>query len=223
MSTEVVVDTFVCPKCGTTLEKPAETVTSCACGWRGAVYVFHPLPPEISVAEHALSDDAVCSNHPNKKAVAICAGTGDYICDLCRVDLRGETYSVQYLDGGGQEKAKEVFANSLARPDRMVFSCIALSIVTFWGGVVLIPIALFYYPRIFKMRRTNPLYRKLVGRGSVITLGFILSFFALAYIALAVTLGVAFYSISNEGRFNSRSSDGMYESEPSSEESPPEF
>lgn len=226
MSTDTAVDTFICPNCRATLEKPTDEVVSCSCGWRGSVYFFDPIPPEVSQAEVALTDDAVCSNHPNKKAVAICAGTGDYICDLCRVDLKGETYSIQYLDAGGQEKVKEAYANTLPRPDRLVITLLFLSVITFYGGIVLIPIALFYYPRIFKLRRNNPTFRRLVSRGRTMFVGFALALFLLMYLVVAIGLGVAIYSLSTpEGQrhFREALNEENGEAMDSDEEGPPEF
>ncbi|MBX9653230.1 hypothetical protein K2Y11_06370 [bacterium] len=226
MSTETAVETFVCPNCKATLETPADEVVSCACGWRGSVYSFNPIPPEVNQAEVALSDDAVCSNHPSKKATAICAGTGDYICELCRVDLKGETYSIQYLDAGGQEKVMEAYSNTLPRPDRLVITLLFLSVITFYGGIVLIPIALFYYPGIFKLRRNNPVFRRLVSRGRALFVGFALALFLLVYLAVAIALGVAVYSLSTaEGQrhFREALDEQNGESMEMDEEGPPEF
>jgi len=227
VSTEAAVDTFVCPNCQEALEKPTQVDVSCDCGWRGAVYFFDPLPPEVSQAEVALSEDAVCSNHPNKKAVTICAGTGDYICDLCRVDIKGETYSIQYLDGGGQAKAQEAFANSLPRPDRVALTCLLISLVIFYTGIVLIPVALFYYSRTFKLRQTNPIYRRLVSGSRLVVIGFILSLFLVLYVIGAGFMGFAVYTLATkEGQTEFQESIEQQDGEmieTGNEDGPPEF
>ena len=43
------------------------------------------------------AEEAACVTHPARVAVGICHKTGDYLCELCAVRLRGQTYSVHYV------------------------------------------------------------------------------------------------------------------------------
>src|SRR5207248_2157926 len=107
----------VCPSCSREFQGPFLGSQACAfCGWIGEVYVFDPLPSTLDRAEQALPEDSVCMHHPSKKATAICAGTGDYICALCAVDLNGQTYSASYLGNAGKEKVGTAFDRYLERP-----------------------------------------------------------------------------------------------------------
>src|SRR5689334_5511439 len=116
-----VITQFSCPRCDSVLSPPSQGATRCpGCGWKGEAYLFSPAAMEVQTAEHALPDDATCIHHPRKKAIAVCAGTGDYICSLCAVDLDGETFSAQYLGAAGKQKAGRAFERNLPRPDSQV-------------------------------------------------------------------------------------------------------
>lgn len=110
-----------CPVCKSFFFRENEGEWHCqACGFNGLVRECHPRRDDNTPAEIARIEDAVCANHPGKKAVAICSGTGDYICSLCRVVIHGKDYSVQYLDRGGKVLAGQTFSQYLPRPDRLV-------------------------------------------------------------------------------------------------------
>src|SRR5580658_2840979 len=104
MPEAIAITGFVCPRCGLALaaDKPAQPSIACTrCNWTGEAYHFWRLPADVTSAEAALPEDAVCIHHPRKKAVAVCAGTGDYVCSLCAIELNGQTYSAEYLNGPG--------------------------------------------------------------------------------------------------------------------------
>lgn len=133
--------------------------------WEGVIYRGHPRDEENKPAEAARMEDAVCANHPTKKAVAICAGTGDYICSLCRVHLNDKDYSVQYLDRGGKPVFDELFAKSLPRPDRMVIVMLLLSAFTlFFLAPIFFLVATVMLHRASKLRLTNQTYRAVASR-----------------------------------------------------------
>lgn len=119
-----------CPECKSTqIQDQGESLKCRSCGWAGMIYECHPRHEDSAPAETARMEDAVCANHTGKKAIAICAGTGDYICSLCRVHLNGQDYSVQYLDRGGKQIAAQTFTQKLLRPDRMVIVMLFCSII----------------------------------------------------------------------------------------------
>ena len=94
MTQAATVTEFICPGCTRTLATAEQGSTSCPeCGWHGEVYRFVPMAVQINAAETALPDEATCIHHPSKKATAVCAGSGDYICSLCAIDVEGQTYS----------------------------------------------------------------------------------------------------------------------------------
>src|SRR5262245_48239980 len=84
------VSQFICPGCAAVLQPGPEVHVLCpACQWTGQAYLFQPVATRVDLAETALPDDAVCAHHPGKRAVAVCAGTGDFICALCAIDVGG--------------------------------------------------------------------------------------------------------------------------------------
>ena len=189
------VEVFACPGCRTPLAPPGPGPTSCPhCQWRGEVYLFNAKALNVVAAETALPEDAACAHHPRKRATAVCAGTGDYICALCAVDLNGQTYSAQYLDAGGKEKATQAFDRKLARPDVYVYTylvCIFIPYVNF----VLIPFVPIWVPHAFvlyfrslRMRRENPLFARLMSGTAVFLIPFLLVLVSVLWIVGLIAL-----------------------------------
>ena len=158
-----------CPSCKETLEAAQEGRIHCPlCNWQGDVYPFYPAPHTVEAAKTALPDDAVCAHHPTKQAVEICAGTGDYICSLCAVTIDGETYSAQHLGKKGKKKSAKAFSRYLARPDRAISLCFVGCLLFFIAAPILVPIAVISLFKMSKQRKEDPIYRQLVGAGTVI-------------------------------------------------------
>ena len=203
--------TATCPACTQQLPDaptgsldPAVAAITCrACGWRGAVLTLTPKPrpePTPEASRVADADDSRCIHHPNKPAVAVCTGTGSYICDLCRVELGGEPYSVQYLDGGGRAVVEERLSTRLPRPERLIGSLLLGSIFPYtalaapgfcvWGW--------FLLAKARRLRRENPLYREVVGRGAL-TLASI-SMIVQTVLTVAIVAGIVFLILAVIGR-----------------------
>jgi hypothetical protein len=188
-----------CPGCGRHIETSGAGATRCAfCGWRGDIFLFNPLPVTVEHSEQALAEDATCMHHPTKKAVAVCAGTGDYICALCSVDLNGQTFSAAYLNAGGKDKASKAFARHLDRPDNLIISMMIACFIPYVNFIFIpaaifwIPYAVYLYIKALRMRRTDPLFARLMGMGRVIVIPILLTLFGLGwafgFIAIVVAL-----------------------------------
>jgi hypothetical protein len=138
------------------------------CGWRGHVYTCVPREQDESAGTPAMPGEAVCANHPDKAAVAVCAGSGDYICPLCRVKVAGADYSVQYIDRVDGEARDKILPFTLSRPDRApklmtVFSMLMPPFCPFFLIISII--------NVIKTRtliQENALFRKVAGIGSPI-------------------------------------------------------
>jgi hypothetical protein len=144
------------------------------CNWAGRVYHFEPPPRRSERPEVAMADDATCANHPSKKAVSICEGTGNYICSLCAVDIDGKTYSVQFLDKQGRQHIAKL-ANELEqtqkRPDRVYLLMIALSLIPLVGLVTIPWAVVAYVQTMLRMQRDRYLSELLsTGRLLMLTL-----------------------------------------------------
>jgi len=189
-----------CPRCGLVLvpASSAEQTQCPRCRWRGETFLFKRLQPEIDTAELALPDDATCIHHPRKKAVAVCAGTGDYVCSLCAVELNGQTYSAEYLNAGGKQTLGQAFDRFLPRPDSQIRLYLILNFIPY-VDFVFSPFAFLWVPHGFllyfealRMRRANPLFARVMGRGWIVALPILLSLAAIAwvFIVIAIFVGV---------------------------------
>ena len=159
-----------CPSCGhRPLSPHVDNTAQCGrCGWTGYACLFSPLQREIPAQEAALPEDVTCVHHPAKKAVAICAGTGDYICSLCAIELGGKTYSTQYLDGPGKKEIATAFDRYLPRPDSELRLMALLFLIIPYLTVLLplwVPYAGFKLYRAIQLRYADPLFRKVVRAG----------------------------------------------------------
>jgi len=169
------VTQFRCPKCFVMLEPMGGESTRCpTCGWAGRARLFRPVEPFVERAQDALPDDATCIHHPSKQAVAICEGTGDYICSLCAIELDGKTYSAQYLDRAGKDKLAAAFDRDLPRPDRAMGTYLAGAFLLSCFGVVLIPFAIHQFIKALRLHKTNDLYRRVRSRTSIVLGGLVL-------------------------------------------------
>jgi len=184
--------TTACPSCRRSFQHNQPGLTRCPwCRWTGQIFHFTPVPITIEHSEQAVGEDATCIHHPTKRATVICAGTGDYICPLCAIELDGKTYSAAYLQNVGKEKVTQVFDIYLERPDNYITMLLA---VTFFL-VLLAPITMSYsFYLFFKMRRlrkTNPRYAQLVGIGRTVTLLVLIILLSLWFIAVACAILLA--------------------------------
>lgn len=169
--------TFVCPNCNEFLavEQPG-TVVCANCLWRGDIDFFRQAGAEALPTEEAHGDDATCVHHATKKATATCAGSGDYICPLCTVEIEGKPYSLQYLEHAGAHVMEHQFQRYLPRPDSHIMIYVALVFFVpftyLWLilSVVWLPHAYALYFSAIQLRKRNPLFREVVGRGRMIVL-----------------------------------------------------
>jgi len=152
------------------------------CGKHDAYFSVEEFTPSrltVDRIEGASEQHAICAHHPEHRAVAVCAGTGNYICALCAVDIDGTPYSVQFLDSAaGKTVLDQRFASSLSRPDRVVWQLLAcvlvlpISAFMIFPAFIWVPVGFIYWVKALRLRRQNALYGQLVRRWHV---GFMLS------------------------------------------------
>lgn len=154
-----------CPNCGRGWLLNAGPEYRCGdCDWRGLVYTCAPEVPDASPGEPAAPGEAVCANHPGKKAVAVCAGSGDYICSLCRVKLMGADYSVQYIDRAKPKFLDRFFPSTLPRPDRVPAMMLLVSLLLPLFAPVFFVISGVALYRTVVLGRENKLFRRFAER-----------------------------------------------------------
>jgi hypothetical protein len=143
-----------------------------------------------------LPDDAVCAHHPNKRAEAICAGTGDYICSLCSVSVNGQTYSAAYINRPeARQQMPSTWEQDLPRPDRRIRWLVLLAIFPYCQallGPVFLAWAGFEYVRLLRMRQTHPLIRRVVHPTTLVIAPIMILLVAAIWVAivLAIALGL---------------------------------
>jgi hypothetical protein len=163
-----------CPQChaSVAVDQPGNEVTCANCQWQGQAWAFEPLEAPLDHPTDALPEDAVCAHHPNKKAEAICAGTGDYICSLCAVTVNGQTFAAMYLSQPDAEQhLPGQVERTLPRPERRIRWLLLLSILPCYQvllGPVFLVWAAVEWVRLVRLRRAQPLYRRVVGPGTAI-------------------------------------------------------
>jgi hypothetical protein len=201
MSEAVAAVPFVCPGCSVTLDVVSQGRVQCPrCRWVGDVYSFKPKLLQIEEAVAALPEDATCLHHPRKKAVAVCAGTGDYVCALCAIELNGQTYSAEYLNGAGKTLAGKAFERNLPRPDSQILFYMLLCFVPYINAIFLafafvwIPHAIYLFTKLIRLRRENPVLRRVVGQGRLIWIAILISLFGVGWIAMAIGIAVLIVS-----------------------------
>jgi hypothetical protein len=186
---------FSCPSCNARLTPPGQGLIKCpGCAWTGEVYLFRARPVTVDAGEAALPEDAACIHHPRKRATAVCAGTGDYICALCAVEIGGQTFGAAYLAAGGKDKAAQAFDRTIPRPDNQIATYLICLFVPYVNFILIpfafiwIPHAFFLYFKALRLRRENPLFARLMSRSRVILLpillGIVSALWAIGVIAL---------------------------------------
>jgi len=193
-----VITRFWCPTCTEVLEPAMPGPVVCPrCAWRGEAYLLAPRRISESTAETALPDEATCLHHPRKKATAVCAGTGDYICSLCAVEIDGDTYSAEYLNTSGKDKASKAFDRTIPRPDSRILLYMVLIFVPYINFVMLalgflwIPHAFVLYARAQRLRRESPVFARLMGTGRSVLIMVLLVLYSVGWILAVVGLTVA--------------------------------
>ena len=203
MAQTIPITAFACPRCKRELaanDRTQPAVSCPACQWSGEAYHFRRFPADIKPAEAALPEDAACIHHPRKKAVTVCAGTGDYICSLCAIEVGGQTFSADYLNNAGKQTLDKAFDRYLPRPDSHVmtyFVCLLIpyvNFVEFAFAFLWIPHGCILYSRALRMRRENPLLRRLMGRWRMVIIPILLVLCSLLWIFGVLALIIALTS-----------------------------
>lgn len=128
--------------------------------------------------------------HPQWRAVGTCAGSGDYVCDLCKIDLDDKTYSAGYLSGAGNELLMKKYKNLVRRADRE-FALAAIISLPFCTGFSLFIVSVIYYFEMKRISKDGPVAERLVRKNSpsiLLGLGLlaVLAFFGMALIGAFV-------------------------------------
>lgn len=187
-----------CPgkQCRGTMTMAANATLHCSiCHLQVNGETFNPVAPVIHGPELAMDQDATCVYHPHKRAVQVCQGTGNFICALCAVEIKGKSYSVQYLESqAGKEKVAEIGTPFLRRPDRAVRNIFVALVLPYSDVIVFasFPLwAVYGYVKcrqMAKLRRENSIYHDVVGKWHIAINAILLSLLLAGWLALLIAL-----------------------------------
>jgi uncharacterized Zn finger protein (UPF0148 family) len=154
-----------CNSCGMPLPEwdlSAGEISTCPdCGSENKVKIFPAalrLTPSIE-SESAEEGDAACFDHPASRAIASCAQCGRFVCQLCAVELTGNTYCPSCISTGVSKVAGRNVSAA-----RVAFDSIALSValvpllffpITLFTGPVAVFLAVRYWKRPLVLMHAN--------------------------------------------------------------------
>lgn len=159
MTTEsLIAATVLCTGCGKPLSgggfNSGEEFRCGSCGVKLGVEVFPALfhGAEKGAAGEALTDvgDAGCFYHPLKKAAAVCAACGRFLCSLCETDLAGRCLCPSCIHTGRQNEQLETLVTQRVLHDSMALSVAILPMLFFPVTVISAPIAIYLAIRNWK-------------------------------------------------------------------------
>jgi hypothetical protein len=75
----------------------------------------HPRALEDATAPQAHESDTACYYHPTKRAEAVCAVSGAFLCRLCAIEVSGETWSPQAFEEAVRAKRLPQFESDRPR------------------------------------------------------------------------------------------------------------
>ncbi len=119
--------------------------------------------PEVvsPAAIQAGEGEATCFFHPGKTAAVSCSRCGRLVCQLCRVEFRGEDWCPECLSSGIQKKKIATLENHRTLYDSIALGMTILPFPFFWPFTILTaPAALYVAVRYWKaplsiVRRTK--------------------------------------------------------------------
>jgi DNA-directed RNA polymerase subunit RPC12/RpoP len=102
--------------------------------------------PEVvsPAAIQAGEGEATCFFHPGKTAAAPCSRCGRFLCQLCKVEFRGEDWCPECLSSGMQKKKIATLENHRTLYDSIALAMTILPWPFFWPFTIFIAPAALY-------------------------------------------------------------------------------
>ena len=136
-----------CPNCNTGLPsrflRTDPVTTACpACLADLTIQVFPALfQTGAKIETGTLAEgEASCYEHPNKRAVGVCAHCGRFLCGLCEVEVGGSVWCPECLGPGPSRPKLAALETS-----RTLYDSIALALAT-WPLIVFLYVSVFTAP-----------------------------------------------------------------------------
>ena len=102
--------------------------------------------PEVVSPEaiQAGEGEATCFFHPGKTAAVACSRCGRFLCQLCRVEFRGEDWCPECLSSGIQKRRITTLENHRTLYDSVALAIAVFPLLIFWFMTFLsAPVALY--------------------------------------------------------------------------------
>ncbi len=149
---------IACGKCGAPVPVgryiARETILCSACNTKLRVDVFPAFfrrPGPAEAGESLISDgDASCFYHGQKKAAAICAECGRFLCSLCEVRIGGSTICPECVEKGRTDGSMERLVTHRTLYDGIALSVSILPMLFVFITPITAPIAIFIAIRQWK-------------------------------------------------------------------------
>ncbi len=127
-------DLLSCENCHGVLEPAAVNTSSpqrCPhCGEESHRLAFPAVLQDVpkGVAPQAVADEseAGCFQHPDSRAVASCCISGQFLCALCDIDINGQHFAPDSLEGAIRTGKFEKLQASYTRFDLLALACTCL-------------------------------------------------------------------------------------------------
>jgi hypothetical protein len=140
-----------CPKCFAKLPPSAvnapEPLLCPSCGVTMMMSVFPALYRRIesgSKGELVVGDaEAGCFYHPHKKAAAVCATCGRFLCALCDVDFNGQHLCPPCIETAAEKKRVSTLENRRVLYDSAALGLAVLPVFTVIFTIVTAPMAIY--------------------------------------------------------------------------------
>lgn len=97
-----------------------------------------------------IEGEASCYYHSHKRAVAICASCGRFICSLCETELAGSCLCPSCIDLGRQNEELETLVTQRTLHDSLALSIALLPMLFFPVTIISAPIVIYLVIRHWK-------------------------------------------------------------------------
>lgn len=159
----MILPEIACPVCHRmkfSLRSPGRGEQVCPCSKKKRI-LFHRFPAyerEVVLPASAetgwVEGESTCFHHPDRKAVAVCADCGIFVCGLCEVQEKGVSLCLSCFT---KRQATDLQADaSKSGAKRMVYDDLALMlallpmVLFFWATILTAPATLFVVIRYWK-------------------------------------------------------------------------
>ena len=140
-----------CNLCGTAVpaERFGDTAPFCCAGCQGTLQLelypaFYRAPQPLQRGEAATAEgEAVCYNHPLKKATVFCDACGRFLCSLCELRIGATSLCPDCVERGVKDGARESLVTTRTLYDSLSLSLSIFPMLLVFPTVVTAPVSIY--------------------------------------------------------------------------------